>query len=1243
MIAKRQPIQKFNNSNSNSNNNHNINNCNSISSILQGKKFYFDPGVNRQEDLRDLINSHGGKKELSLAQSNYYVCEKDTDIKEIIEIPIINKSYLISCLDRKRPMNEELIQEYRLDTSIFEGFVVATSGYEEIENEMKHIVTLMSGQYSYEVTSETTHLISKNVLSKKTADARNIRDRDGRPKIKVVTNAWLNESYRCNRDLTEEYIIPIFYGGRICLSGFDTFETRSAVQNGLTQNGALYQANLKQSVQVLISNGVITEKYKKAWHWGKPIVSEQWFHDSIKYGYAQELDYYRCTVEPPPESQNDSSFSATNNGSAVPTMVHHPTPMPRNIPSLTPASFDSQQFHQHQTIPPTLPPSYQQPQQNLSQLVLPSQYIQRPPGNQLIQQQQQQQQQSDCAATQSQQKQLVLTDNAAQLDKELFRDATIGMLGFEGDLETKMRSSIDQCSNFIEYSTVPQTAYSTPCILHYLMVNHGNRYYRSDAKKLTGTQVITLQWFSDCHRKRRILPFDFVHYQPLKEINFMPEVCVTVSGFARKSEEFVYTRELSRLLGAKFLYSLKRDVTHLVTLCGTSKKYQRAKEWGLKIVTLDWLTKCAKDGRRVPEEDYLVQEGSKHTWEHAVVEEQPQQTILLDAPPTAAAIKNTPHRGGGILVKKNPQQPMMMVQSPIMPQTISMDNSTITPSLPISCINNSGVGVSSQLGHLLKGVNIFLSETLKLDLKTQLTVWIEKMGGVVASDHFSNITHYLTERIDMEEKRKILGNCKAVAPEWLKDSFYAHRVYDEELYQPLLPEKKLDEDDNEHGIVHSLSREPKSQLFTGSAPDSLRQKGSGSQKDIKEEETGDEKQENRTDSSKPAVVFTQPQTQPSSIGKIVAALELLPSQSQFAVPNPKTVVPSKSSLSSTKKGVKRSNSGAHVHHHHTSSSSSSKKSSMSIMDIENLAEGVSEDGDASGESDDDDSSGDENSQRVTYGDNGVKRKRRDPKTPPININANNSSTTNITTTTATVTNNNNNNTVNNTNTNTNNNRPATGLAEILKGTVKWILFSAFDVAPSAEIKASLQSTAIGFRMCESAFIVGKTSHLITPTPKRSEKYMAACAAGAWILVPSFVDACIQQQKCVEETDYEWTRDMCDQEKLVNPQSTTLSFAQAARNCRMAVAQKNRPIFSKAVFRVTSYPDPKKSLDLWCDIIRAGGGTIVMQGESPPPGTTITHALFKKNDTRSKEVEPNIKIISDSELTICLIDGKHLVD
>ena len=49
---------------------------------------------------------------------------------------------------------------------------------------------------------------------------------------------------------------------------------------------------------------------------------------------------------------------------------------------------------------------------------------------------------------------------------------------------------------------------------------------------------------------------------------------------------------------------------------------------------------------------------------------------------------------------------------------------------------------------------------------------------------------------------------------------------------------------------------------------------------------------------------------------------------------------------------------------------------------------------------------------------------------------------------------------------------------------------------------------------------------IVKQPSGSEKFLAACAGGKWILKPSFIAASVEAGRFVSEGGHEWNEEVC---------------------------------------------------------------------------------------------------------------------
>jgi topoisomerase (DNA) II binding protein 1 len=76
---------------------------------------------------------------------------------------------------------------------------------------------------------------------------------------------------------------------------------------------------------------------------------------------------------------------------------------------------------------------------------------------------------------------------------------------------------------------------------------------------------------------------------------------------------------------------------------------------------------------------------------------------------------------------------------------------------------------------------------------------------------------------------------------------------------------------------------------------------------------------------------------------------------------------------------------------------------------------------------------------------------------------------------------------------------------------------------NAEQKASYVATleSLGATVYTADHWTSECTHLIIIKPNRSEKCLAACAAGRWVLKPDYVAACSKAGKLLDEDRFEW--------------------------------------------------------------------------------------------------------------------------
>ena len=105
---------------------------------------------------------------------------------------------------------------------------------------------------------------------------------------------------------------------------------------------------------------------------------------------------------------------------------------------------------------------------------------------------------------------------------------------------------------------------------------------------------------------------------------------------------------------------------------------------------------------------------------------------------------------------------------------------------------------------------------------------------------------------------------------------------------------------------------------------------------------------------------------------------------------------------------------------------------------------------------------------------------------------------------------------------------------------------------------------------------------MTNSPSNSDKYLAACAAGRWVLCPSYIKSCKATGTFVDELEHEWTPTKAPGEPH--------DLVAAPRRWRLEIAEK-RSTGAFADWRALIYAKAEAHTQLYY-LLRAGGATIL---------------------------------------------------
>jgi hypothetical protein len=127
-----------------------------------------------------------------------------------------------------------------------------------------------------------------------------------------------------------------------------------------------------------------------------------------------------------------------------------------------------------------------------------------------------------------------------------------------------------------------------------------------------GSQLVNTFWIEDCIEEDLLVQKEIYHL-PIKFQNSRVFACCIVSFTGIRGRLMEFLKYLIDQLGGKQQKSFSRKLaemyhiypsTHLVCMKAEGKKYEKAVEWGIPIVNVDWIIACASSSTRPKEIDY---------------------------------------------------------------------------------------------------------------------------------------------------------------------------------------------------------------------------------------------------------------------------------------------------------------------------------------------------------------------------------------------------------------------------------------------------------------------------------------------------------------------------------------------------------------------------------------------------------------------------------------------------------------
>ncbi|GLH09974.1 Uncharacterized protein GBIM_14988 [Gryllus bimaculatus] len=135
----------------------------------------------------------------------------------------------------------------------------------------------------------------------------------------------------------------------------------------------------------------------------------------------------------------------------------------------------------------------------------------------------------------------------------------------------------------------------------------------------TTTEIVTHLWLDDCADEGMLLPLKYYHQPVNFDVEAKPLSGCVITTTSYSGAELRFITELLEGLGAVHQSMMARinrpadnllATSHLIcpidTDLTTSRKYKAACKWGIPSVCHNWLLSCAKENKRINEQEYLV-------------------------------------------------------------------------------------------------------------------------------------------------------------------------------------------------------------------------------------------------------------------------------------------------------------------------------------------------------------------------------------------------------------------------------------------------------------------------------------------------------------------------------------------------------------------------------------------------------------------------------------------------------------
>ncbi|UKZ78854.1 hypothetical protein TrVFT333_006600 [Trichoderma virens FT-333] len=521
---------------------------------------------------------------------------------------------------------------YGFDASVpFKGVIVCcTSIPPDQRTDIAQKVAELGGVHKYDLTPDVTHLV---VGDYDTPKYRHVARE--RADIKAMDAAWINavnelwknddefdlaaleKSYQLKaletsgaEPSSQEETSPAARGSLlVCLTGFG--DTRDKIAEMITQNGGRYTGDLTRRCSHLIVSKPEGKKFTAAKSWGVHTVTLDWLEQSVARGMILEETKFDPLL--PPEEQGvgawvkkDLKRSSLGKRARSAVLNGGPDEGVRKLRKTVSMKLSSQRndlwgdilgrsasreysfAHDNPLGAPTMDPTPAAAAPAAISAPVPLSEIPTQPGYSL------------------------------QEDQGVFANCVFVVHGFPQQRASILEQTIATLSGTIASSLQAPAMLSQPTDpehYRFLIVPQTSQPNTHPKVPNEHIHIITEFYIENClHNKRFFSPNEQVLGRPFPLFPIPAFSSITVCSAAFTGIELNQVARSVAQLGGKYEESFRRSTNVLVCKSLMSMRREKLKcalDWGVPVVSADWLWECISSGSLVPIEDFVYPEIKK--------------------------------------------------------------------------------------------------------------------------------------------------------------------------------------------------------------------------------------------------------------------------------------------------------------------------------------------------------------------------------------------------------------------------------------------------------------------------------------------------------------------------------------------------------------------------------------------------------------------------------------------------------